>query len=120
MDDSVLYRQFERRDGSGTYIQLITPDSLHKEVLHLSHENRLSGHLGMHRTRERLIQNFYWFEVRTDCDLYVTVCDICQSIKRPIKTPKARLGEMPVGGPLDRLSIDILGLLPLSKRGIST
>ena len=52
LDDGVLYQQFERRDGSGTHIQLIAPDSLRKEVLHLSHENRLSGHLGMRRTRE--------------------------------------------------------------------
>ena len=117
LEDGVLYRQFEHRDGSGSHIQVITPESLRKEVPQLSHGNRLSGHLGMRRTRERVIQNFYWFEVRSDCDLYVTACDICQSIKRPTKTPKACLGEMPVGGPLDRLLIDILGPLPLSKKG---
>ena len=94
LEDGVMYRKFEHRDGSGLHIQLITPESLHKEVLQLSHGNRLSGHLGRRRTREWLIQNFYWFEVRSDCDLYVTVCDICQSIKRPTKTPKARLGEI--------------------------
>ena len=38
-EDGVLYQKFEGRDGSGSHIQLITPESLHKEVLQLSHGN---------------------------------------------------------------------------------
>ena len=66
---------------------------------------------------EWVIQCFYWFGVREDCDLWVKRCDICASVKKPPQKPRAPLGQMPVGAPMDRLATDILGPLPLTPRG---
>ena len=49
--------------------------------------------------------------------LWVLQCDTCAAAKKPSKNPKAPLGKMTVGAPLDRLGIDILGPLPLTPRG---
>ena len=66
---------------------------------------------------EHLLQNYYWHEIRTYVDLYVQQCEECQKVKEPSKCPRAPLGEMPVGGPLDRVATDILGPLPKSMKG---
>ena len=41
---------------------------------------------------------------------------MCLSEETP-KKPRAPLGQMPVGAPMDRLATDILGPLPLTLRG---
>ena len=99
--DGVLFRKFEKRDGSDTLLQLITPRTVQGDVLHHMHKGLLGGHLGKRRTTERVLQNYYWFDMRTDVDLYVMQCEQCQKVKEPTKCPRAPLGQLPVGGPLE-------------------
>ena len=49
--------------------------------------------------------------------LWCAQCDVCATAKRPEKTPRAPLGRMTTGAPLDRLGMDILGPLPRTPRG---
>ena len=112
LHDGVLFRKFEKRDGSDTLWQLVAPRTIQAEILYHMHKGLLGGHLGKHRTAEHLLQNYYWFDV----DLYVMQCKQCQKVKEPTKCPRAPLGQLPVGGPLDRVGVDILGPLPLSTR----
>lgn len=37
---------------------------MRKEVINLSHDNLLSGHLGRKKTHEKVVKNFFWFEMR--------------------------------------------------------
>ena len=73
---------------------------LKDEIMYQIHESLLSGHLGKCKTREQVIQHFYWFGVREDCDLWVGKCDICASVKKPPQNPRAPLGQMPIVGAL--------------------
>ena len=114
--DDVLHRKFHRQDGT-TYSQVLVPQSCKNEIMHLMHDSILSGHLGHKKTREKITQRFYWYGIRDDVYNYVQGCDSCSSIKGPVKKPKAPLGEMPTGAPLDRLATDILGPFPESSRG---
>ena len=41
----------------------------------------------------------------------------CGSVKKPIPNSRAPLEEMPTGGPMDQLAMDIMSPLPLSQRG---
>ena len=41
----------------------------------------------------------------------------CASVKKPPQNPRAQLGQMPVGAPMDRLATDILGPISLTPRG---
>ena len=114
--DGVLFRKFEKRDGSDTLLQLIVPRTIQGDVLHHIHKGLLGGHLGKWRTTERVLQNYYSFDMWTDVDLYVMQCEQCQKVKEPTKHPWAPLGQLPVGGPLDCVGVDILGPLPLSRK----
>jgi len=115
MKDNVLYRKFCKKNGTGEYLQLLVPSPMKNEVMYQMHNVTMSGHLGKKKTREKVLQHFYWYGVREDVDNWVRRCDTCGSIKPPQKTPRAPLGKMPVGAPLDRLSTDVLGPLPVSK-----
>lgn len=116
LKDGVLHKYYYRSDQT-RYLQIIVPRSLRKEVLFHMHDSVLSGHLGYKKTKWKLLQKFYWHEVRHDIYIHIQTCDVCTSIKRPTKTPKAPLGNMLTGAPLDRLSTDICGPFPVSNMG---
>ena len=80
--DGVLFRSFARRDGSGQHLQYITPREMQKEVLQQMHNSLLSGgHLGKKKTREKVLQRFYWFCARDDINRWVQRCDMCAANK---------------------------------------
>ena len=114
--NGILYKKFIRKDGSGSYLQLVVPQVMKKDVLYQMHNAITSGHLGSKKTREKTCQRFYWFEMREDIDSWVARCDICSANKSPKMHPRAPMGTIPVGAPLDRLFTDILGPLPTTPR----
>jgi transposase InsO family protein len=113
----ILYRKFRKRDNSGEYLQFLVPSTLRQSVLQQMHDCLLSGHLGKKKTREKVLQRYYWYQVRDDVNTWIDRCDVCGAVKKPPKKPKAKLGEMPTGAPLDRLCTDFLGPLPETERG---
>jgi hypothetical protein len=117
ISDGLLVKRFHKRDNSGFHLQLVTPKKFRKEAMTLAHDNLLSGHLGRKKTQEKVSRNFFWFEMREDISAYVAGCKTCEKNRKPYKAPRAELGRMAVGAPLDRLSSDILGPLPETPRG---
>lgn len=117
VSNGVLFRRYTKKDGTGSYFQLMVPGSVKSDVLYQMHNTLLSGHLGEKKTREKLLQRFYWYGVRGDVRNWIRKCDVCSAIKTPNKTVRAPLGKMPVGAPMDRLGIDVLGPLPETARG---
>ena len=115
--DGVLLRRFFRKDGTGEHLQLVVPKVLRREVMAQMHGSLLGGHLGRKKTREKTLQRYYWYGLRSDINLHVASCDECESIKPPVRPARAPLGRMTVGAPLDRLATDILGPLPETPRG---
>ena len=113
----VLYRRFTCRNDTGDHYQLIVPSSLQNDVIHQMHCTRMSGHLGRKKTREKALQQYYWFGIRSDINNYVRCCDTCAANKAPPRTPKAPIGDMRTGAPMDRLATDILGPFPTTVRG---
>ena len=110
-------RRFVRRDATGDHLQFVVPRSMHSEILQQVHNSLLGGHLGQKKTREKVFQRFYWSGVHEDCNIWVAKCDECAKGKHPPRRPRAPLGEMLVGAPLDRLATDILGPFPESTKG---
>ena len=56
-------------------------------------------------------------EVLLDITLYIRKCDTCESNKKPIIIPRAPLGSMRSGAPVDFVATDFLGPLPVTDRG---
>lgn len=52
--------------------------------------------------------------MKEDINIHTVRCKECQKNKRPTVSPKGKLGSMLVGAPMDRLSIDIIGPLPMT------
>jgi transposase InsO family protein len=117
VQDGKLFRRFHKKDGTGDYLQFFVPRSLRNEVLQHMHNSLLGGHLGQKKTKGKILQRYYWFELREDVNGWIARCDVCGSIKPLPKPARAPLGVMTVGAPMDRLSTDIMGPLPLTPRG---
>ena len=117
--NGILMRKFQKKDGSGEFHQLVVPQCLRKDILFQMHNSLLSGHLGQKKTKEKLLQRYYWYQAREDVNLWVSRCDICGANKSPAHKPTAPLGSMPVEAPLDRLSTDLLGPFVRTPRGNS-
>lgn len=93
--------------------QLVVPTILRDFVLKMAHEGILSGHQGIKRTMDRVLEEFYWPGVQSDITCFVKSCDICQRT-----VPKHLVGRVPLGcmpvieTPFQRVAIDFIG--PLS------
>ena len=81
------------------------------------HDSVSSGHLGEKKTREKLLQRCFWYNLRNDVQQWVKICIECQASKKSSIRPCAALGAMPVGAPFDRLALDYLGPFQVTPRG---
>ena len=85
------------------------------KVLYMAH--LLGAHLGMDKTRDRILNRFYWPGVKKDVEDYCRACPECQ---RTAPRPSVRnpLIPMPlIEVPFNRLGLDIIGPLPRTSRG---
>lgn len=99
--------------------QVVVPSLYRKEILSLAHEHSMSGHLGVSKTCDRILQNFYWPGLRKDVSRYCSSCHICQVVGKPNqKIPKAPLQPIPAfDEPFSRVIVDCVGPLPRTKAG---
>jgi len=95
----------------------ISPSCMKNQILKYCHDIRSSGHLGQDKTLSKLKKVAYWHGMSTDCKLYVKTCPICNRQKKANKKAKADLGQYHSGVPFERIHMDILGPLPVSKLG---
>ena len=117
VQNGVLCKVFKRKNGSDEHMQLIAPREMHQDILRQMHDNVLSGHLGVKKTKEKLTKSYYWYNLLQDVKLHVKRCDICEANKLPTKSPRAPMGHLSSGAPWDTLALDYLGPLPETARG---
>jgi hypothetical protein len=101
--DNIVYKKFVKKDDSEECLQLLTPTCLKNEMLTVAHNAILSGHFGRKKTLQRIRREFYWFEMREDVEILIQWCDVCAQRKVTNRKPKAPLGSIPVGGPLEEV-----------------
>ena len=53
MKKEVLFKKFQKKDGSGEHLQLLVPRSLKADVLYQMHDSVISGHLGCKKKQMR-------------------------------------------------------------------
>ena len=70
------------------------------------HNVVLLGHLGHKKTRDKVLQRFYWYKVRDDVYAHIQACDECAVVKGPGKRPRGTLGSMPSWIESERISQD--------------
>ena len=115
MMDNKLYKQSNTPEGAKLVLML--PKALRRDVLYAFHDDPLGGHLGIQKTLDKIRERFYFPRMSDYIKAYVKSCQDCQTRKVPTITPAGLLQPIKVGGPFDRVGIDILGPFPRSKQG---
>ena len=85
--------------------------------MHLAHESISGGHLGIKKTTDKVISNFYWPGIQADIRRYCQSCDICQRTIQKGRVTNVPLGTTPlIDSPFERVAIDLVGpIIPCSK-----
>lgn len=93
----------------------ILPRSIIRFVLNQVHNTVTGGHLGFRKTLSKVKKRYWWYKMRQEVKHWCVTCDVCASKKAPHRRPKAPMQQYLVGAPWERMALDILGPLPLSK-----
>lgn len=118
-DDGVLVNIVPPPGVTPLYFEsrVVIPTSLRPLLLAQYHDDSIAGHLGEDKSFNRLSLRYYWAGMRSNVRTYVKSCLSCQKRKTP-----PHLGSDTIGiphrstEPFERISIDVLGPLPLSGR----
>ena len=80
--NGLLYRKYcppgGEDDDPRAVEQLVLPTKCRMPVVKLAHDIPLSGHLGKRKTRDRILQRFYWPSLYRDVAKYCQACEQCQ------------------------------------------
>ncbi|GFX59075.1 hypothetical protein TNCV_3815091 [Trichonephila clavipes] len=93
--------------------QALLPQCKREEVLKMTHDVPLDGHLGEQKTRQRIKHSFYWPTIKQDVKRFCESCKICQ-LRKPL-TYRDRVPIQPLVKP--EIPFDCIGPLePPSRR----
>ncbi|GBN08241.1 hypothetical protein AVEN_73967-1 [Araneus ventricosus] len=114
VDKGVLFRIVPDKK-EGIRKQLVIPEELREKILKLCH-NESGTHLGITKTKDRLLRNFFWPNIIKETENYVRCCYLCQHIghaggkKGSVKISTHNIGN------IYKINCDITGPLPESEK----
>ena len=100
-----------------TTVQLYIPHDYVEDILVEYHDRVLAAHFGIHKTYAKIRQRYFWRGMYKDIDNWIRSCYSCARRKTPKHKVIAPLMTMTVPDPFERLSVDILGPLPITSSG---
>ena len=122
--DGVLMRKFRPPEASvqdsWTVVnQVVVPKMYRKDIVSMAHDLPLGGHLGVNKTVEKILKQFFWPGLRSDVAQYCKSCHTCQVVgKYKADPPVAPLHPIPAfGEPFSKVIVDCVGPLPRTKAG---
>ncbi|CAG2210801.1 unnamed protein product [Mytilus edulis] len=89
LQGGIVVRRHDDRERNIVKLQAVIPMSERKQVLEYCHDTECAGHLGIHKTIEKIRQSFYWPGLQSDVRTYVAGCNQCTRRKRPMKRKRA-------------------------------
>ena len=115
LENDLLYR-VDQKNGQ-VVEQLVVPKSYRQKVMDLAHSHVLGGHLAYEKTKDRVLQRFYWPGVHKEVKEYCDSCPVCQ-LRNPVATFRSPLVPLPIiETPFERIAMDLVGPLVKSARG---
>ncbi|GFO32919.1 gypsy retrotransposon integrase-like protein 1 [Plakobranchus ocellatus] len=99
--------------------QVVLPKPLREYVMSVAHDSITGAHLGIRRTKDKVLSNFYWPGVDGDVTRYCWSCDACQRTVKKGTVPSVPLEKVPlIDTPFKRVAIDLVGPInPPSEAG---
>ena len=98
-------------------LQAVAPSEIRQRILQSLHNSPSGGHLGRTKTLLRVRKRFFWSHYKEDVIRWCKRCDACARSKSGPVRKRAKLGHVPVGAPLERVAMDIMGPLPQTDNG---
>src|SRR5437868_14270207 len=80
----------------------------------MMHKVSIAGHLGIDAMYYKIADLYYWDQMYKDIKNYVQACEVCQ--KRAKTKRKEPLYPIQVGGAFERIRIDLVGPLTITKQ----
>ena len=114
IEDDILKIQLERNEMT-TVVTLI-PKVYRESVIKMLHNDRTAGHLGTVRTRERVLERFFWPSVEKDVREHCETCMQCQRRSQPTPLRQAGFRTEVCSRPFERVALDITEM-PMSSKG---
>ena len=124
LQDDLLMRKYRPRDipvseDWAVTHQIVVPKLYRNEILSMAHDLPFGGHLGVRKTKDRILRHFFWPGMDHDVKTYCRSCHNCQIAgKHQSDPPSAPLHPIPAfHEPFSRVIIDCVGPLPKTKGG---
>jgi len=115
--EGVVYRvSFDRR-GRPDGLQLLVPVQLRSEFIECVHSGLTGSHVGIAKTMHQLMRCAWWRGWRADVRRQLKRCSRCSCYHRGALPRQGPLQPTRVGAVFERLSIDLTGPHPRSRRG---
>ena len=98
---------------------ILIPDktSIKLKILHDHHDSPTAGHYGQAKTYELISRNYFWPQMRSFINEYISTCDQCKRCKASRHKPFGYLQSLPVAkGPWKSISMDFIVSLPESNK----
>jgi len=95
-------------------VQVVVPVSLRRRLFQIAHN---AADLGSRLTHQQLSACYHWYGMRQDIARCYRPCQHCAESKRPPLRPNGQLQKIPVGAPMDLVTMDILSGLPTAADG---
>ena len=98
-------------------VQFYVPVTMIDIILNNCHDNVLAAHFGFQRTYHKIRQRYFWKRMYRDVDNWVRSCISCAQRKTHRHKVRAPMMTMKVPSAFERVSVDILGPLPITTNG---
>ncbi|GFS16804.1 Gypsy retrotransposon integrase-like protein 1 [Elysia marginata] len=74
----IVFRRYEDPGRNVSIKQVVLPEPLREYVMSVVHDSLTGAHLGIRRTKDKVLSNFYMPGVDGDVTRYCRSCDVCQ------------------------------------------
>ena len=100
--------------------RVYVPDvnDIKSKLLQEHHDVPLGGHVGIHKTMERLSRKWYWPKMKRNVEDYIRSCVACQQNKPSHQRPMGLLQPLPIPDRRwQQVTMDLITQLPESRSG---
>ncbi len=94
-------------------IYILWDHTLQREIIAHSHEHVTVGHLGIEKTKELVLQEYWWPKMKRDTEAYIWACETCQWTKSSTQAKAAHLHPNIIPSwPWTHILVDMITDLP--------
>ena len=116
IENGILWKRLDRNGSQSTVI--VIPASIVKQLISEVHGNIMYGHEGQYKTKERIIQSYWWPGMDQSINDHLQRCETCQKTKKPKQATTNFVSPLPqCTMPNQRIHMDLFGPLKTSGSG---